>query len=79
MVRTLSAKSSETEYQAFMQELHEYTREKQLTLKMRKRLQEYYEFKFQRNYYKNILIEELLPSYLKQSRKTKLRNCNFFV
>lgn len=62
LITTLSVKSSEIEYQEFMDELVEYMREKQLPLIMRERLQQYYEFKYQKNYFEKMLIEDLLPS-----------------
>ncbi|XP_026476567.1 uncharacterized protein LOC113382357 [Ctenocephalides felis] len=64
LVRNTNA--SKLKYQTLLQQLNEFIRHKQLPQVIRNRLLDYYEFKFQKNFYKEDAILDTLSTQLRQ-------------
>ncbi|CAH1183542.1 unnamed protein product [Phaedon cochleariae] len=62
----LNSRSMEIEYQGIINQLNEYMRQKQLPLKLRQRIMQFYAFKYQRSYFKEDLINSLLSDKLRK-------------
>lgn len=79
----MSSHSSSRKYGEMLRELEEYMRHKQLPVSLQKRLMSYYEFKFQKSYFRESEILNVLSGQLKQdlvmhSCRKLVENVGFF-
>lgn len=74
----MSSRSSSRKYFEMLRELEEYMRHKQLPVSLQNRLLEYYEFKFQKSYFRESEILNILSGQLKQVRSSSFVKSLYF-
>lgn len=67
----LSKNSPETKYQQIMTELQQYMRHKKLPVQLQNRLVQYYDYRFQKTYFKESMILHTLSSKYFAKKKNK--------
>ncbi|XP_057651983.1 potassium/sodium hyperpolarization-activated cyclic nucleotide-gated channel 2-like [Diorhabda carinulata] len=63
----LASKSTEIKYQRILNELEEYMIQKQLPLQLRKKINAYYHYKYHGKYFKEDLIQFIIPDNLQKN------------
>nr|XP_022903133.1 potassium/sodium hyperpolarization-activated cyclic nucleotide-gated channel 2-like isoform X2 [Onthophagus taurus] len=71
------SRSSSKKYQEMLRELKEYMMHKQLPMSLQSRLMQYYEFRFQRSYFKEVEILRTVSGQLKQD--LQIHSCRMIV
>ncbi|KAG7202744.1 hypothetical protein KM043_009915 [Ampulex compressa] len=74
---TSGSKASESKFQEIMNQLCAYTRQKQLPLHMKNRLQAYYHYRFRNSYFREKRILSCLPEQLRE--EVALQSCRKLV
>ncbi|VEN43924.1 unnamed protein product [Callosobruchus maculatus] len=76
-VTLLSSRSMEIKFIKIIDQLDEYMRQKQLPLELRERIRNFYDFKYQGKYFKEVMIHDMLSAKLKTD--IKLHVCRSLI
>ncbi|CAG9825384.1 unnamed protein product [Phaedon cochleariae] len=76
-IAILNARSMEIKFEEIVNQLDEYMKQKQLPFNLRDRISQYYNFKYQKKYFKEEMIGELLSSSLK--KEVNLHVCKSLI